>query len=280
MDIVKDRRVQNRYHVASRHFEAPEVKLLIDAVQSARFITPRKGRALVKRLSSFIAPGDTALLNRYLYIDSRSKATNESIYLNVDRIQTAIAERRKIAFRYFDYSPAKERVHRNGGKVYSVSPYALLWNNDSYYLVGFHEHRQQIAKFRVDCIDRLQVTQEAALQKPEDFDVSAYFTQEFSMLAGKTCHVTLLCENALMNSIIDRFGEDAPTQIVDKNHFTVEATVDLSSNFYGWVFASGGKMKITAPQEAVDGFQRMLESFSERQPADETPSISIGQVKK
>lgn len=99
------------------------------------------------------------------------------------------------------------------------------------------------------------------------------------MLTGKTCHVTLLCENALMNSIIDRFGEDAPTQIVDKNHFTVEATVDLSSNFYGWVFASGGKMKITAPQEAVDGFQRMLESFSERQPADETPSISIGQVK-
>lgn len=97
---------------------------------------------------------------------------------------------------------------------------------------------------------------------------------------SKTRHVTLLCENALMNSIIDRFGEDAPTQIVDKNHFTVEATVDLSSNFYGWVFASGGKMKITAPQEAVDGFQRMLESFSERQSADETPSISIGQVKK
>lgn len=229
-----------------------------------RFITPGKSKELVKRLTTFVAPGDAALLERHLYIDSRVKAVNESVYISVDRIQTAIAERRKIAFRYFDYSPAKERVHRNGGKVYSVSPYALLWNNDSYYLVGFHEHRQQIAKFRVDRIDGLQITQEAALQKPEDFDVSAYFTQEFSMLTGKTRHVTLLCENALMNSIIDRFGEDAPTQIVDKNHFTVEATVDLSSNFYGWVFASGGKMKITAPQEAVDGFQRMLESFSER----------------
>ena len=280
VDIVKERRVQNLYHVATRHFEAPEVKLLIDAVQSARFITPGKSKELVKRLTTFVAPGDAALLERHLYIDSRVKAVNESVYISVDRIQTAIAERRKIAFRYFDYSPAKERVHRNGGKVYSVSPYALLWNNDTYYLVGFHEHRQQIAKFRVDRIDGLQITQEAALQKPEDFDVSAYFTQEFSMLTGKTRHVTLLCENALMNSIIDRFGEDAPTQIVDKNHFTVEATVDLSSNFYGWVFASGGKMKITVPQEAVDGFQRMLESFSERQSADETPSISIGQVKK
>ena len=184
VDIVKERRVQNLYHVATRHFEAPEVKLLIDAVQSARFITPGKSKELVKRLTTFVAPGDAALLERHLYIDSRVKAVNESVYISVDRIQTAIAERRKIAFRYFDYSPAKERVHRNGGKVYSVSPYALLWNNDTYYLVGFHEHRQQIAKFRVDRIDGLQITQKAALQKSEDFDVSACFTQESSMHTG------------------------------------------------------------------------------------------------
>lgn len=134
----------------------------------------------------------------------------------------------------------------------------------SYYLVGFHDYRQQVAKFRVDRIVQMEVTDETAVKKPKGFDVSEFFTQGFSMLNGKTCRITLLCESTLMNSIIDRFGEDASTQIVDKNHFTVEATVDLSSNFYGWVFASGGKMKITAPQEAVDGFQRMLESFSER----------------
>ena len=264
MDIVKDRRVQNLYHVASRHFEAPEVKLLIDAVQSARFITPRKSKALVKRLSSFVAPGDTALLKRHLYIDSRSKATNESIYLNVDRIQTAITERKKISFCYFDYAPSKERVLRHGGQVYSVSPFAMLWNNDTYYLVGFHDHRQQIAKFRVDRIVQMEVTDETAVRKPKGFDVSEFFTQEFSMLNGKECTVTLLCENILMNSIIDRFGEDVPVQIVDADHFSAQVTVDLSSNFYGWVFASSGKMKITAPQEAVEGFRRMLENFSER----------------
>lgn len=280
VDIVKDRRVQNLYHVASRHFEAPEVKLLIDAVQSARFITPRKSKALVKRLSSFVAPGDTALLNRHLYIDSRSKATNESIYLNVDRIQTAITERKKISFCYFDYSPSKERVLRRGGQVYSVSPFAMLWNNDTYYLVGFHDHRQQISKFRVDRIVQMEITDEIAVKKPKTFDVSEFFTQESSMLNGKECTVTLLCENILMNSIIDRFGEDVPVQTVDADHFCAQVTVDLSSNFYGWVFASAGKMRITAPQEAVEGFHRMLESFSERQPADETPSISIGQVKK
>lgn len=122
VDIVKERRVQNLYHVATRHFEAPEVKLLIDAVQSARFITPGKSKELVKRLTTFVAPGDAALLERHLYIDSRVKAVNESVYISVDRIQTAIAERRKIAFRYFDYSPAKERVHRHYGRIYFVSP--------------------------------------------------------------------------------------------------------------------------------------------------------------
>lgn len=263
VDIVKDRRVQNLYHVATQHFEAPEVKLLIDAVQSARFITSRKSKALVKRLSSFVAPGDTALLKRYLYIDSRSKATNESIYLNVDRIQTAITERKKISFCYFDYSPSKERVIRHGGQVYSVSPFAMLWNNDTYYLVGFHDHRQQIAKFRVDRIVQMEITDETAVRKPKDFDVSEFFAQEFSMLNGEECAVTLLCENILMNSIIDRFGEDVHVQIVDADHFSAQVTVDLSSNFYGWVFASAGKMKITEPQEAVDGFCKVLESFQE-----------------
>lgn len=263
VDIVKDRRVQNLCHVASRHFEAPEVKLLIGAVQSAKFITPRKGKALVKRLSSFVAPGDTALLKRHLYIDSRSKATNESIYLNVDRIQTAITERKKISFCYFDYSPSKERVLRHGGQVHSVSPFAMLGNNDTYYLVGFHDHQQQIAKFRVDRIVQMEVTDEAAVRKPKDFDVSEFFTQEFSMLNGKEYSVTLLCENILMNSIIDRFGEDVPVQTVDADHFSAKVTVDLSNNFYGWVFASAGKMKITAPKEAVEGFREVLESFQE-----------------
>lgn len=261
IDIVKDRKVQNLYHVASRHFEAPEVKLLIDAVQSARFITPRKSKQLVKRLSAFISPGDTALLKRQLYIDSRSKATNESIYVSVDRIQSAIAAKKKISFRYFDYAPSKERIYRHDGQVYFVSPYALLWNNDVYYLVGYHDHRQQIAKFRVDRIDSLEITDQPAVRKPKDFNVSEFFTQEFSMLNGEPCRVKLLCENTLMNSIIDRFGEDVATQIVDENYFSVEATVDLSSTFYGWVFASAGKMKITGPQEAVDGFNNAINCF-------------------
>ena len=222
VDIVKDRRVQNQYHVASRHFEAPEVRLLIDAVQSARFITPAKSYALIERLSTFTAPHQDEVLNRKLYTDIRAKANNESIYLSVDRIQTAIAEKRKIRFKYFDYSPTKERVYRHNGKKYMVSPYAMLWNTDTYYMVGFHDSKGIVAKFRVDRIDKLVVTEEEPAAEPEGFDVSEYFAHEFSMLGGKECRVRLLCENVLMNSIIDRFGENVHTEIADDSHFISE----------------------------------------------------------
>ena len=261
IDIVKDRRVQNQYHVASRHFEAPEVRLLIDAVQSARFITPAKSHALIARLSTFAAPHQNEILNRKLYTDIRAKAKNESIYISVDRIQSAIAEKRKVRFRYFDYSPTKEKVYRHEGQIYYVSPYAMLWSSDTYYMVGFHDFKGFIAKFRVDRIDRLEVTGEQSVPTPRDFNVSEYFAREFSMLGGKKCRVRLLCENVLMNSIIDRFGEDVHTEISDGRHFIVETEVDLSSNFYGWVFASGGKMRIVAPDEAVEGFRNMLECY-------------------
>ncbi len=261
IDIVTERKVQNRYHIASRHFEAPEVKLLIDAVQSARFITQKKSRALVKRLSSFVAPKDADILKRHLYIDSRFKTANESIYVSVDRIQTAIAEKQKITFRYFDYASNKERVYRHDGQVYSVSPYALLWNSDTYYLVGFHDSKGIVAKFRVDRIDEPELSEEAAVPKPRGFSVSDYFAQDFSMLGGEECTVRLLCENALMNSIIDRFGRKVHTEIADEEHFIVEAKVDLSNTFYGWVFSSAGKMKILAPTVAVEGFQSMIDRY-------------------
>lgn len=261
VDIVKDRRVQNQYHVASRHFEAPEVRLLIDAVQSARFITPAKSRGLIERLSTFTAPHQDEVLNRKLYTDIRAKANNESIYLSVDRIQTAIAEKRKIRFKYFDYSPTKERVYRHNGQKYMVSPYAMLWNTDTYYMVGFHDSKGIVAKFRVDRIDKLEMTEEESVAEPEGFDVSEYFAHEFSMLGGKECRVRLLCENDLMNSIIDRFGENVHTEIADDSHFIAETVVELSSNFYGWVFASGGKMRILSPDEAVNGFKDMLECY-------------------
>ena len=261
VDIIKYRGTQNQYHIASRHFDAPEIKLLIDAVQSARFITKTKSKNLIEKLAVFVAPSQKDILRRQFYVDSRSKAVNEHIYITVDRIQTAIAEKRKITFQYYDYGPDKSRILRHNGQKYSVSPYTLIWYNDTYYMAGFHDGKQLVAKFRVDRIINLDITEEDIIPHPEDFSVSEFFTQEFSMYDGVECEVTLLCENRLMNSIIDRFGESVHTEIVDEDHFKAITTVDLSCNFYGWVFASEGKMKIIAPEEAVDGFKNILKLY-------------------
>ena len=261
VDIVADRKVQMQYHIATRHFDAPELKLLIDAVQSSRFITKKKSKALIKKLALFAGPYQNKMLKREMYVEDRAKADNEGIYITVDWLQTAIAENKQIAFRYFDYAPTKEKVYRHDGQVYNVSPFALLWNNDAYYLIGHHHVRDCIAKFRVDRIADPFILSKTAAPRPMDFRVEDYFSQEFSMLSGTECEITLLCENALMSNIIDRFGENVHTEIADAQHIKVKTNVSLSSNFYGWVFASGGKIKILSPTEAVQGFEEALRQY-------------------
>lgn len=263
IDIVEQRKQQYQYFIGTRHFEAPEVKLLVDAVQSSRFITAKKSKALIKKLSAFVGPSQADILNRQLYVDQRAKADNESIYITVDRIQTAIAHKRQIEFQYYEYLPTKEKQLKHGGLAYELSPYAMLWNNNSYYVAGYSTRHGKIVKYRLDRIAQLEILDEPQIPPADDFDVSDFFSQEFSMLDGTPCEVTLLCENALMNSIIDRFGEDVETHIANNTHFMVKATVDLSDTFYGWVFSSAGRMKIVDPPEAVKGFRNILNSFEE-----------------
>ena len=260
-DIVKIRKTQNQYFLASRHFEAPEVKMLIDAVQSAKFITPKKSKELIEKLSAFVAPNQTSVLKRHLYVDSRNKAQNETIYIVADSVQTAITENKKITFQYFDYNVNGEQIPRHDGEYYIVSPYDLLWSNDTYYLAGLHEKKGIVAKFRVDRIKNLEVSQEVAREKPSDYSVAEFFNHEFSMFDGEDCKVTLLCENTLMNSMVDRFGTDISSEIVDENHFKITVDVDLSSLFYGWVFASEGRMKIISPKKAVEGFKNTIKPY-------------------
>jgi len=260
-DIVKVRKTQNQYFIGTRHFEAPEVKMLIDAVQSSRFITPRKSKALIKKLAAFVAPNQTSVLKRHLYVDSRNKSINENIYIITDSIQTAITKKKKVKFQYFDYDVHGNQVLRHDGEYYLVTPYDLIWSNDTYYLACFHEKKDMVVKFRVDRIKNLEIVDFPARPKPDDYNVAEFFIHEFSMFDGEDCEVTLLCENALMNSIIDRFGEKVFAVPVDDSHFKVTVTVDLSSLFYGWVFSSEGRMKILSPQKAVDGFINIIQTF-------------------
>lgn len=261
IDIVVDRKVQNQYFIASRHFDTAEVKLLIDAIQSSRFITPKKSKDLIDKLSVFVEPGQKQLLKRQLYIDQRSKANNEAVIRIVDHLHTAIVEKRKVSFQYFDYTQTKKKVHRHRGQRYFVSPYAMLWNNDLYYMVGYSDDRGLVATYRVDRIDKLEIIDIQTVEQPADFSVADYFTQTFSMYSGEECEVELLCENELMGSIIDRFGLTVQAEVIDAQHFKVCTRVALSDNFYGWIFASGGKMKLLGPEKAVIEFNGILSRF-------------------
>lgn len=230
----------------------------MDAVQSSRFITTAKSKKLIKKLSGFVGKHQSKELQRQLYVDDRIKADNESVYYIVDNIHTAIRQKKRVQFQYQEYTPDKKKVLKHSGYLYELSPYALIWNDDCYYVIGYSEKHQKIAKFRVDRMVGLEITNLTLKPKPNSFDVSDYFSQIFSMYDGEECDITLSCENSLMKSIVDRFGERVTTSTIDENHFSVMVKVSLSPTFYGWVFSFEGKVKIISPAEAVAGFESML----------------------
>ena len=260
-DIFCVRSTQNQYYMRERPFSLAEVKLLVDAVQSSRFISEEQSLELVSKLADLVGSHKGEILKRHLYIESRAKTDNVGIMEYVDKIHQAITENRKIKFKYFEYNANKEKILRYDGYTYTLSPCVLVWNNDMYYVVGIYRDKEGFAKFRIDRMCELIVTDEQGADLRADLDMSDFFEKEFSMMNGETCEVELLCENKLMSSIIDKFGDDVKTEIVDEAHFKAIVDVDLSGNFYGWVFASKGKMQIITPERVKDEFQRIVDVY-------------------
>ena len=260
-DIFCVRSTQNQYYMRERRFNLAEIKLLVDAVQSSRFISEEQSLDLVSKLADLISSHKRDILKRHLYIESRAKTDHSGIIEYVDKIHQAITEHRKIKFKYFEYNANKEKVLRYDGYTYSLSPCVLVWNNDMYYVVGIYKDKEGFAKFRIDRMCELEITDEQGADLPANLDMSDFFEKEFSMMNGETCEVELLCENKLMSSIVDKFGMDVKTEIVDNEHFKANVDVNLSGNFYGWVFASKGKMQILAPDRARDEFQGIVDKY-------------------
>ena len=263
VDIEINHSTQNRFYMYERNFELAEIKLLIDAVQSARFITDNKSKRLIKKLSAFASEHQQNELKRQLYVDKRIKTENDSGYYSVDSLHTAIQGKKKVTFKYMEFAPDKTKKEKHDGQVYVFSPYALVWNDDCYYAIGYSEapNHNKVVKFRVDRMKTLTVTDKSAVRKPKDFDVEDYFSQIFSMYDGPECDVDILCENDMMKHVIDQFGEKVKTNIVDNNHFLASVRVSLSPTFYAWVFSFAGKMIIKNPKEAIDGFKKMINQF-------------------
>lgn len=248
------------WFVGARDFELPELKLLVDAVQSSRFITRRKSDALIRKLERLASVYQARQLQRQVFVSGRVKVMNESIYFNVDRLHTAIAARRAITFQYFDYDLQRKKVLRRGGQQYAVSPYGLIWNNDNYYLVAYDSANREMRHYRVDKMTGITVTDnplEGTEQYPA-FDIAAYGQKHFGMYSGEEMTVTLRGTRAMVGVVLDRFGQDVILVPDGPEHFTVSIPLVLSPQFFGWLFALEPELTLVAPPQAVDQYRERL----------------------
>ena len=254
LDILMEKKNRTAYYyVGERSFELAELKLLVDSVQSSRFITEKKSRQLIKKLEGFVSKYQAKELHRQGYVQGRIKTMNESIYYNVDKIHQAISQNVKIQFQYFQWNVNKEMELRHGGDFYSISPWQLVWDAENYYLVGYDSKAGINKYFRVDKMLKLKLLEDKREGKEifDKTDMVSYSQKRFGMFDGKEETVTLECENRLAGVFIDQFGKNVKMRKMDEDHFTVNVDVAVSGQFLGWVIALGKGVKIVAPESVV-----------------------------
>ena len=262
MDIIGEQRERTfYYHVGSRQFELAELKLLVDSVQSAKFITAKKSNELIKKIEGFASKYEASQLQRQVYVAERIKTMNESIYYNVDKIHTAIGANSKISFQYFQWDVHKKMVMRKDGALYEVSPWALSWDDENYYLIAFDSNEDKIKHFRVDKMLHIDVKNEQreGKEKFKEFNMAVYARKTFGMFGGEEQKVKLLCENSFAGVMIDRFGKDVFLVPTDETHFTVNVNVAVSRQFLAWVIALGEGVKIVEPESVVRQMREEVE---------------------
>lgn len=251
------------YYVADREFEMAELKLLVDAIQSSKFITEKKSQELIKKLGRLVSVHEAKQLKRQVYVAGRAKALNESIFYNVDAIHNAIEENKKISFRYFQWNTKKEMELRKNGALYEVSPWALLWEDENYYLVAYDTLSGSIKHYRVDkmlkisCMD----VQREGKEHFEKFNIPEYTKKNFGMFAGEEETVKLEVHNRLIGVVLDRFGTDVMIIPADKEHFRVNVRVSVSNQFLGWIFGLGDGVKILGPENVKEKMKEEVEKI-------------------
>lgn len=242
------------YKVVNRDFELAELKLLVDSVQSAKFITEKKSNELIKKIEHLSSKQEASQLQRQVFVTGRVKAMNNDILENVDAIHTAIGANTKISFQYFQWNVNKEMELRKNGERYVISPWGLSWDDENYYLVGYDSDADMIKHYRVDKM--LKIKTESAKregrQKFSQIDMAAYAKKMFSMFDGEDQNVSILCENQLAGVMIDRFGKDVHMLKVDDSHFKISVKVAASNHFIHWIMALGNGAKIVGPEEVVN----------------------------
>ncbi|NCB24115.1 MAG: WYL domain-containing protein [Bacteroidia bacterium] len=263
IEIYATKGTQTKYYFSDRRFELAELKLLVDAVESSKFITAKKSGELVKKLMGLTSQANATELVRHLYTSGRIKPDNEAIFLATDVIFKALSADKQISFLYYEYTQDKSFVPRHDGEPYFFSPYAMLYNEDKYYLLGYDDCQKKLKTYRVDRMKSVRVLDAPVIPRPEGFDPIDYTVDVFSMFDGKSKLVKLRCANKLMNYVVDRFGDDVQTTPANNSHFDATVKVSVSQTFFAWVFQFAGDMRIISPKSVKDEYRKMLETACE-----------------
>ncbi|MBD5092953.1 MAG: WYL domain-containing protein [Subdoligranulum sp.] len=271
MDIVNGRGPQGGYRLLHREFELPELKLLVDAVQSSKFLSERKSRALIRKLESLTSRWEAQRLQRQVYTVGRTKSKNENIYYSIDTIHTAISSDKQIAFRYFEWTMEKSARYRRGGAVYERSPYALVWDDENYYLVAYDHTASPpaIRHYRVDRMENLRILDvpRAGGEVFEGMDLAQYAQHTFGMFGGEAQEIELRFAARLAGVVLDRFGKETIFLPGGDGTFRVYVHAVVSPQFMGWLAGFGPEAKLMGPpkvrEEYVTFCRAMLAQYDE-----------------
>lgn len=254
------------YYIGSREFDLPELKLLVDAVQSSKFITKEKSEELIGKLEKQTSCWNASQLQRQVYIYNRIKTGNASIYKNVDSIHAAIHCNRQVSFKYCEWNIKKELVQRKGGSDYIISPWALTWDDENYYLVGYDAEAGKIKHYRVDKMQDIKVLGEPRLGKEyfKNFDLATLARKTFGMYGGEDRKLTLEGDNHRVGVIIDRFGKDIMISPYGEEKFHASVTVSVSPQFFGWLAGLGEGIRISWPEDVREEYKEFLRRILEK----------------
>ena len=264
IDICSTKTKTTNYFVASRDFELPELKLLVDSVQSSKFITHKKSLELISKIEKLTSHHNAKQLQRQVFVTNRVKTPNERIYYNVDKIHEAIAENKQITFKYFSLDVNKKKVYGKDGGLYHESPVSLTWDDENYYLITYKEKYDSYVHYRVDKMEDIELSEDARVLSEKPFDLSIYSKSMFQMYSGEETDVTIQFENELVGVVYDRFGVNVPIIKTDETHFICNVKVAVSPHFLSWIISFGNRAKIVSPDYVQGQLYELIKEVQEQ----------------
>ena len=265
-DIISVKGRDGGYFLGERDFELAELKILVDAIQASRFITAKKSKELIQKISNLGGTYNAQELKRDVFVLNRAKSKNDSFFYSVDAIHTALRDNKKISYKYVDYNVDKQVVYRHDGAVYDVSPLGLVWNNERYYLIGFDHHSQEIRHYRVDRMKNLSVSSKNREIPAEykEIDFGEYCNKFINMFSGDEKNVTVRFPVRLVNSVIDQFGDNVILHKENQDFFKGSFKVNVSVQFFGWLSSFGNDVEILEPKSVRTRYVEYMKDLLKR----------------